>query len=87
MMSRSKRKKIFEDNSNLRRDYSPDATASPSPFKSKIRSRIFEKTPERSSRSRSSKIFAKSKTPERRQIQKTIEVKINNHEPYPSPLR
>ena len=44
-MSRSKRKKIFEDNSNLRRDYSPDVTASPSPFKSKIRSRIFEKTP------------------------------------------
>ena len=71
-MSKSKRKKIFEDNSNIKRDYSPDATGSPSPFKSKIRSRIFERTPDRKSRSRSSRIFTKSKTPERRVIEQTL---------------
>ena len=88
LMTKSKRKKIFEDNSNLRKDYTPERTASPSPFKSNIRSRIFDKTPERRSkifeltpersRSRNSRIFTKTKTPERRHITHALDIKINN---------
>lgn len=66
-ISRNK-KKIFEQCPNVIKDYSPRASASPSPFKNKMRSKIFSQTPDKSEKSRSrssTRIFPQRKTPEK----------------------